>query len=135
MEEIFTRCKELSKVRKFDESFEIILKLNVDPTQGDQNVRGTCVLPAGTGNVVRVAVFADKEFHDNLRELGADMIGDAELLKIFGEGTINVDKIIATPEQMPALKALARILGPKGLMPNAKSGTLCKPDDLLETVK
>ncbi len=80
-------------------------------------------------------MFADKEFHEKLTELGADFIGDEKLLKEMGEGIINIDKIIATPEHMGSLKGLARILGPKGLMPNQKSGTLCKADDLLETVK
>jgi len=67
---------------------------------------------------VRIAVFADKEFHEKLTELGVDVIGDEKLLKEMSEGTINVDKIIATPEHMGSLKGLARILGPKGLMPN-----------------
>ena len=111
------------------------MKLNVDPTQGDQNVRGTCVLPQGTGQEIKVAVFADKEFHEQLRALGTDIIGDDELLKTITEGEIKFDKIIATPEHMSGLKSLARVLGPKGLMPNVKSGTLVKPDQLLEAVK
>jgi large subunit ribosomal protein L1 len=126
---------EVSKVRKFNESVELILKLNVDPTQGDQNVRGTCILPAGTGNTIRVAVFADLEFHEKLKEAGADIIGGPDLIKDIIAGTIEFDKIISTPEHMPELKALARILGPKGLMPNVKSGNLVKPDDLIETVQ
>lgn len=113
----------------------MIVKLNVDPTQGDQNVRGTCVLPAGTGKEVRVAVFADPQFHDQLKSLNTDIIGDDALLKDIEKGQISFDKIIATPEYMNGLKGLARVLGPKGLMPNVKSGTLVKPDDLLETVK
>jgi len=84
---------------------------------------------------VRVAVFADEEFHSDLKGVGADTIGDADLLLEIANGTLNFDKIIATPEQMPSLKALARILGPKGLMPNIKSGTLVKPDVLIESVK
>jgi len=107
----------------------------VDPTKGGQMIRGTCILPAGTGNEVRVAVFADEEFHSSLKDIGTDIIGDASLLLEIANGTMNFDKIIATPEQMPSLKALARILGPKGLMPNVKSGTLVKPDVLLESVK
>jgi large subunit ribosomal protein L1 len=93
------------------------------------------VLPAGTGQEIKVAVFADKEFHEQLIALGTDIIGDDQLLKAVAEGTISFDKIISTPEHMPALKGLARVLGPKGLMPNVKSGTLVKPDDLLRTVK
>jgi large subunit ribosomal protein L1 len=132
--EIIEKVIEVSKERKFNESFELILKLNVDPTQGDQNIRGTCILPSGTGQQIRVAVFADLEFHEKLTEAGADIIGSPELIKSIQAGEINFDKIIATPEHMPQLKALARILGPKGLMPNVKSGNLVKPDDLIETV-
>lgn len=135
VKEIFSAVKSSSKERKFPESLELILQLNVDPTQGDQNVRGTCVLPAGTGQTIRVAVFADKEFHDKIKEAGADLIGDDKLIKEIGEGTLNFDKIIATPEHMQGLKTLARVLGPKGLMPNVKSGTLVKADDLLGAVK
>lgn len=93
------------------------------------------MLPAGTGKEVKVAVFADKEFHEQLNKLGVDIIGDDKLLKDVAEGTVNFDKIIATPEHMGGLKSLARVLGPKGLMPNVKSGTLVKADDLLETVR
>ena len=133
--EIFSVAREISKERKFKESFEVIVKLNVDPTQGDQNVRGTCILPSGTGKEVRVCVFAGEEFHEDLKSQGADVLGDENTLKDMGEGVINFDKIIATPEHMPSLKQLARILGPKGLMPNVKSGTLVKQHELLETVK
>lgn len=131
----FNRCKEISAQRKFNESFEVIIKLNVDPTQGDQNIRGTCMLPAGTGKDVKVCVFADKEFNDKLVEAKADIIGDDHILKQIAEGTIEFDKIIATPDHMPSLKSMARILGPKGLMPNVKSGTLVKADELIEAVK
>lgn len=124
--DIFKRAKEISKERKFEESFEVIVKLNVDPTQGDQNVRGTCVLPAGTGKEVKVCVFAGEEFHEECKAQGADFIGTDQILKDIGEGIIPFDKIIATPEHMPTLKAMARVLGPKGLMPNIKSGTLVK---------
>lgn len=134
-DEVFTRAKELSKERGFTESFEVIVKLNVDPTQGDQNVRGTCILPAGTGKEVKVCVFAGDEHHERVKEVGADFIGDDKILKQIQEGDIDFDKIIATPEQMPALKGLARVLGPRGLMPNKKSGTLVSPDDLVDQVK
>lgn len=112
----------------------MILKLNVDPTQGDQNVRGTCVLPAGTGKEVKVCVFAGEEFHEDIKAQGADFIGNDQILKDISEGIIPFDKIIATPEHMPTLKAMARVLGPKGLMPNIKSGTLVKQHELVETV-
>ncbi len=135
VQEIFPKLKQISRERKFPESLELIIKLNVDPTQGDQNIRGTCVLPAGTGKEVKVAVFADREFHEQLLAMGTDIIGDDQLLKAIGEGEIKFDKIIATPEHMNSLKTLARVLGPKGLMPNVKSGTLVKPDQLLTAVK
>jgi large subunit ribosomal protein L1 len=75
-EQVFNMIKEYSKERKFTESIEAIVKLNVDPTKGDQMIRGTCILPAGTGKEVRVCVFADGEFHSQLNEVGADLIGD-----------------------------------------------------------
>lgn len=135
IQSVFSHVKEISKPRKFSESVELILKLNVDPTQGDQNVRGTCILPCGTGQQVRVLAFADKEFHSALEKEGCDLIGSEEIIKEIASGAeLKFDKIIATQEFMPALKSLARILGPKGLMPNVKSGTLVKPDDLIETV-
>ncbi len=118
--------KEVSKERKFTESVEAIIRLNVDPRQGDQNIRGTCVLPAGTGKNVKVCVFADAESEQKVMEAGADIFGSDELLKQLAEGKCDFDKLIATPEQMQALKPLARVLGPKGLMPNVKSGTLVK---------
>lgn len=95
-EEVFTKIKEYSKDRKFIESIEAIVKLNVDPTKGDQMIRGTCVLPAGTGKEVRVCVFADNEFHEELKNVGADMIGDDQVLTDIQNGIINFDKIICT---------------------------------------
>lgn len=93
-------------------------------------------MPCGTGKEVKVCVFADKEFHEQLQAEGCDVIGDDDLLRKIGDGQpLNFDKIIATQEFMQSLKQLARVLGPKGLMPNVKSGTLVKPDDLIETVK
>lgn len=127
--------KENSKERKFNESVEAIFRLDVDPKQGNQNIRGTCVLPAGTGKEIKICVFVDKSMEDQVKEAGADLIGSEEIIKQIGEGTINFDKLIATQDQMTSLRPLARILGPKGLMPNAKSGTLVKPDEILDTVK
>jgi len=114
---------------------EAIFRLAVDPRQGDQNVRGTCVLPAGTGKTVKICVFADKESKDDILAAGADMFGDEDTIKQIAEGNINFDKLIATPEQMQPLKTLAKILGPKGLMPNVKSGTLVKPEELMSSIK
>lgn len=93
------------------------------------------MLPAGVGKDVTVAVFADPEFHPQLKEVGADLIGDSALLQKMAKGEIEFDKIIATNEFMKELRPLARILGPKGLMPNVKSGTLVQADTLLESVK
>jgi large subunit ribosomal protein L1 len=133
--EAIQRVKEISKERKFKESVEAIIRLNVDPRQGQQNIRGTCVLPAGLGKQVKVCVFADADMQDKVMEAGADVFGTDDLLKRLAEGKADFDKLIATQEQMPALKPLARILGPKGLMPNVKSGTLVKADELLEAVR
>lgn len=133
--EAISKIKEISKERQFKESVEAIIRLSVDPRQGDQNIRGTCVLPAGTGKEVKVCVFADAEMKDQVLEAGADVFGTDDLLKLLAEGKVEFDKLIATPEQMTGLRPLARILGPKGLMPNLKSGTLVKPDELLEAVR
>lgn len=132
---MFPEIQRQSKERKFPEAVELLVRLNIDPTKGDQNIRGTCILPAGTGNEVKICVFTGTEAHEAVSEAGADMIGTEEMLRDIADGKIAFDKIIATPEQMPDLKRLARILGPKGLMPNPKSGTLVKPDELLEAVK
>jgi large subunit ribosomal protein L1 len=98
-------------------------------------IRGTCVLPAGTGKTVRVCVFADNEFHAELTKVGADVIGNDDTLAEIAKGEVTFDKIICTPEFVNSLKKFARILGPKGLMPNTKSGTLVKQDVIVETVK
>ena len=96
--EVFKVARTASKERKFLESFEVIMKLNVDPKYHDQNVRGTCVLPAGTGTEVKICVFSGTEFHDELKNSGADVIGDDKVLNDISEGKIEFDKIIATPE-------------------------------------
>jgi len=101
-----------------------MVKLGVDPTRGDQMIRGTCVLPAGTGKEVKVCVFADLEFHEDLQEAGADIIGNDDVLAEIAKGNIEFDKLICSQDYLPTLKKFARILGPKGLMPNVKSGTL-----------
>ena len=134
-EQAFEKVKSLSKERNFKESVDAIIKLNVDPTKGDQMIRGTCVLPDGTGNEIKVCVFADSEFHEDLKEAGADSIGDSGTLEQIAAGNLNFDKIICTPEQVSELKKYARILGPKGLMPNTKSGTLVNADEIVEQVR
>lgn len=134
-EEVFTKIDELAKERKFDESVEAIVKLNVDPTKGDQMIRGTCILPSGTGKEIKVCVFADGEFHSELKEAGADILGNDQVLIDIGNGNVPFDKIICTQEHIQDLKKFARILGPKGLMPNTKSGTLVKADEIVEQVR
>ena len=93
------------------------------------------MLPAGSGKEVKVCVFTELSLQEEASKVGADVIGTDQVLKDIEEGTAAFDRIIATPEQMPELKRYARILGPKGLMPNVKSGTLVKQDELIETVK
>ena len=91
-------------------------------------IRGTVNLPAGTGKEIRVCVFADKVYHDELKEAGADMIGDEQTLADIAAGKTEFDKLLCTSEMLIDLKKFARILGPKGLMPNTKSGTLVDQD-------
>jgi large subunit ribosomal protein L1 len=93
------------------------------------------VLPAGTGKTIKICVFADADMEQQVKDAGAEIFGTDDLLKQLAEGKCDFDKLIATPEQMQSLKPLARVLGPKGLMPNVKSGTLVKPDELIEAVK
>ena len=98
-------------------------------------IRGTCVLPAGTGKEIKVCVFADQEFHEDLTEAGADVIGSDAILTEIANGNIPFDKLICTQDYLPQLKKYARILGPKGLMPNTKSGTLVQSEQIVEQVK
>jgi len=109
---------------KFDASVELHVNLNVDPRHADQNIRDNLVLPAGTGKTVRVAVFADVDDAAKAKKAGADVAGIEDLLKELEKGTINFDILIATPTQMAKLGKFARVLGPRGLMPNPKSGTV-----------
>jgi len=115
--------KEL-KSAKFDETVEIALKLSVDPRHADQMVRGAVVLPAGTGKTVRVAVFAKDAKADEARAAGADLVGTDELVELVQAGDINFDVVVATPDCMGVIGKIGRILGPKGLMPNPKTGTV-----------
>ena len=121
--EAVATVKEL-KSAKFDETVEIALNLNVDPRHADQMIRSSVVLPHGTGKKVTVAVFAKGEKIDEAKEAGADLIGDDELLAKIQEGQIDFDIVIASPDMMGVLGRVARILGPKGLMPNPKTGTV-----------
>ena len=109
---------------KFDASVEVHVRLGVDPRQADQNIRSTVVLPHGTGKTVRVAVFAADTDADKAKKAGADIAGDEVIVKLLDKGTLDFDVLIATPAYMPKLGKYARLLGPKGLMPNPKSGTV-----------
>ena len=115
--------KEL-KSAKFDETVEISLSLNVDPRHADQMVRGSVILPAGTGKVVRVAVVAKDAKADEAKAAGADVVGDEDLIEAISKGDINFDVLIATPNMMGLVGRVGRILGPKGLMPNPKTNTV-----------
>ena len=110
---------------KFDETVELSIRLGVDPRHADQQVRGAVVLPHGTGRVVRVLVFAKGEKAEEARAAGADYVGEAELVeKIRTENWFDFDVCVATPDMMGVVGKIGRILGPKGLMPNPKSGTV-----------
>ncbi len=116
-------AKEL-KSAKFDETVEVALRLNVDPRHADQMIRGAVVLPNGTGKTVRVAVFAKGVKVDEAKAAGADIVGNDDLVATVQAGEINFDVLIATPDCMGLVGKLGRILGPKGLMPNPKVGTV-----------
>ncbi len=109
---------------KFDASIEIHVRLGVDPRQADQNIRANVSLPHGTGKTVRVGVFAPDTDHAAAKKAGADVVGDEDFLKQLDKEEINFDVLIATPQYMPKLGKYARLLGPRGLMPNPKAGTV-----------
>ncbi len=112
------------KSAKFDESIDLALNLNVDPRHADQMIRGAVVLPAGTGKTVRVAVMAKGTKMDEATSAGADIVGNDNLVEAIQAGNIDFDVLIATPDTMGLVGKIGRILGPKGLMPNPKTGTV-----------
>lgn len=109
---------------KFDETIEISMNLGVDPRHADQMVRGVCNLPNGSGRTVRVAVFARGAKADEAKAAGADIVGAEDLFESVNGGTIDFDRCIATPDMMPLVGRLGKVLGPRGLMPNPKVGTV-----------
>lgn len=118
---------------KFDETVEIAVRLGVNPKHADQMVRGAVVLPHGTGKTMRVAVFAKGEKQTEAQNAGADVVGEADLAKRIEEGFMDFDTVIATPDMMGVVGRLGKVLGPRGLMPNPKTGTVTM--DLNKAVK
>ena len=117
----------------FDETLEVVFRLGVDPRKAEEMLRGTVALPAGTGRDVRVAVFAQGEKATAAREAGADHVGDTDLAEAIEGGMTDFDVAIATPDMMPVVGKLGRVLGPRGLMPNPKTGTVT--DDVAKAVE
>jgi large subunit ribosomal protein L1 len=120
---------------KFDESVDVAVRLGVNPRKADQMVRGACSLPHGTGKTVRVAVFADGDAAKAAEAAGADVVGGDELVKKIQEGWTDFDKAIAVRSMMAKVGRIGRILGPRGLMPNPKTGTVVAPDKVAEVVR
>lgn len=124
VEEAVKVLKDCASLRKFDETIEISLNLGIDPKYADQQVRGVISLPNGTGAKVRVAVIARDAKADEAKKAGADVVGAEDLIEQIKSGKIDFDRVIATPDMMGLVGQVAKILGPKGMMPNPKLGTV-----------
>ena len=120
---------------KFDASVDLHLRMNLDPRKADQQIRGTVLLPSGSGKAVRILVFAEGEAAKIAEEAGADFVGSDELVAKIQEGWLEFDMAIAIPQMMSKVGRLGKVLGPRGLMPNPKTGTVVQPDDLERTIK
>ena len=123
IEEAISLVKNNAKA-KFDETVDLALNLGVDPRHADQMVRGVCALPNGTGRTVRVAVFARGAKADEAKSAGADIVGAEDLMEVVQSGKVDFDRCIATPDMMPIVGRLGKVLGPRNLMPNPKVGTV-----------
>ncbi len=123
VDEAIGLCKE-SGTAKFDESVDVAFRLGVNPRHADQMVRGSCLLPHGTGKTVRIIVFAKGDKEKEAQDAGADYVGSEELVEKVAAGWFEFDRVIATPDAMKFVSKLGRILGPRGLMPNPKTGTV-----------
>lgn len=133
-QEALELVKQLSYA-KFDETVEVHIRLGVDPRHADQQVRETVQLPNGTGKEVRVLAFAEGDGERAAREAGADYIGDEETIQKIQEGWFDFDVAVATPSMMGKVGRLGRLLGPRGLMPNPKAGTVVPEDDLVRVIE
>ncbi len=132
LEEAISLVKK-NALAKFDETVDIAMNLGVDPKYSDQMVRGVVALPAGTGKTIKVAVFAKGDKADEAKKAGADIVGEEDLVDAIKRGEIGFDRCIATPDMMPLVGQVGKLLGPKGLMPNPKLGTVTV--DVVDAVK
>jgi large subunit ribosomal protein L1 len=134
LQEAVALSKELANA-KFDETIELHFNLGIDPRHSDQQVRSTVMLPHGLGKTVRVLVFAESEDARAAEAAGADVVADDEVIKRIQEGFLDFDAALAVPSMMKKVGSVARVLGPRGLMPNPKAGTVVQPEDLPRAIE